>query len=70
MISKRNKLLEFLMKYNKISMPDSLMPPSANHIRQELQNLLLSDLFGTVGGENEILGEVFFHLLVFSNYAH
>lgn len=31
-------------------MPESLKPPSANQIRQELQDLILRDLLGPAGG--------------------
>jgi hypothetical protein len=38
-------------------MTDALVPPSHTQIRQELQDLVLKDLLGPAGGENEILAE-------------
>ena len=40
-------------------MPESLLPPSANQIRQELQDLILRDLLGPAGGEEEIIDEAY-----------
>jgi hypothetical protein len=42
-------------------MPESLKPPSANQIRQELQDLILRDLLGPAGGEEEIIDEGYVH---------
>ena len=38
-------------------MPESLKQPSANQIRLELQDLVLRDLLGPAGGEEEIIDE-------------
>ncbi|MEN6290806.1 MAG: hypothetical protein ABFD07_02160, partial [Methanobacterium sp.] len=38
-------------------MPGSLRTPSANQIRQELQDLILRDLLGPAGGEEETIDE-------------
>lgn len=38
-------------------MTESLKPPSANQIRSELQDLILRDLLGPAGGEEEIIDE-------------
>ena len=38
-------------------MPESLKPPSATQIRQELQDLILRDLLGPAGGDEEIIDE-------------
>ena len=40
-------------------MPESLQPPSTNQIRQELQDLILRDLLGPAGGEEEIIDEAY-----------
>jgi hypothetical protein len=40
-------------------MPDSLKPPTTNQIRQELQDLILRDLLGPAGGEEEIVDETY-----------
>lgn len=40
-------------------MSESLKPPSANQIRQELQELIMRDLLGPAGGEEEILDEAY-----------
>ncbi len=42
-------------------MPESLIAPSANQIRQELQDLILRDLLGPAGGEEEIIDEGYVH---------
>jgi hypothetical protein len=38
-------------------MPETLSTPSTTQIRHELQNLILKDLLGPAGGEEEILEE-------------
>lgn len=38
-------------------MPETLQPPSTSQIRQELQQLILRDLLGPAGGEEEIVDE-------------
>ena len=38
-------------------MSDVLSPPSSTQIRQELQSLILRDLLGPTGGEDEIIDE-------------
>jgi len=40
-------------------MLDKLKPPSANQIRQELQDLILRDLLGPAGGDEEIIDEAY-----------
>ncbi|PWB56025.1 MAG: helicase [Anaerolineales bacterium] len=40
-------------------MPESLQPPSANQIRQELEDLILHDLLGPAGGDEEIVDEAY-----------
>ncbi len=42
-------------------MLESLIAPSANQIRQELQDLILRDLLGSAGGEEEIIDECYVH---------
>src|SRR4030066_2339690 len=38
-------------------MTENLLPPSSTQIRQELQDLILRDLLGPAGGEEEIVDE-------------
>lgn len=38
-------------------MPESLQPPNANQISQEIQDLILRDLLGPADGEEEVIDE-------------